>query len=110
MDSTLPPQIQNLTPKPAYAVIQPALPKTVTVCWQDPKSICRQSPHESEHFGGYTVSESGTARASVASGVTQNMNNGWIPWEGKIPSLLVQFDYEAHQREIIPELGTPNKS
>ncbi|MBI2314783.1 hypothetical protein HYU93_01860 [Candidatus Daviesbacteria bacterium] len=98
----LPPQIQNIPPKPAYAVIQPALPNNVTFCWQDPKSICRQSPHESEHFGGYSVS--GTAPVSLASGTTQNMTREWIPWEGKIPSLLVQFDYKGHLLEIKPEL------
>jgi len=108
MIADLPPQIQNLPPKPAYAVIEQYVPNRLVECVSNPESISRQTPIESEHFGGYPVAESGTARASLASGTTQNMTNGWVPWEGKIPSLLVQYDHKAHLWEMKPEIRQNN--
>lgn len=104
MVTDLPPQIQNIPNKPAYAVIEQYVPNRPVECNSNPESISRQSPPDSEHFGGYPVNEGGTARASSASGITQNMTNGWVPWEGKIPSLLVQYGHKAHFWEIKPEI------
>ena len=101
MVTDLPPQIQNLPPKPVSAIIEQYVPNRSVECIPEPS---KQTLPDPEHFGGYPVSESGTARASLASGATQNMTSGWMPWEGKIPLLLVQFDYKGHLLEIRPEL------
>lgn len=110
MLTDLPPQIQNIPPKPAYAVIEQYIPNRSVECGSNPVPISRQAPPDLEHFGGYPVNEGGTARASLASGTTQTMTNGWVPWEGKIPSVIIQLDYLSHLLEIKPELRTTSQN
>lgn len=93
----LPPQIQNIPPKPAYAVIEQYVPNRLVECASNPQPLSRQTPPESEHFGGY-ITASGTL-ASGASGARQSEIIEFIPWKGKIPSTeivkLVE-DYKDH--------------
>lgn len=106
----LPPQIQNIPPKPVYAVIKQRDPNLLAECVINPEPVSRQLPPESEHFGGYSVTISGTTPASLASGTTQIMTNEWIPWEGKIPSVIIQLDYLSYLLEIKPELRTTSQN
>ncbi len=103
MVTDLPPQTQNIPPKSVYAVIEQYVPNHSVEHASNQEPISKQTLPNPKHFGGY-LTTSGTAQVSQASGVAQNITFGWIPWEGKIPSLLVQFDYESHTLEIKPEL------
>lgn len=102
MIDVLPPQVTNTPPKPAYAVIEQYVPNRSVECGINPQPISRQSQSDSEHFGGY-ITSSGTL-ASGASGTRQVEVMEFIPWEGPIPSVLIQFNYQAHLLEIKPEL------
>lgn len=98
----LPYQIQNIPPRPIYAVIEQYVPNRLVECASNPEPISRQSSPDSEHFGGY-ITASGTL-ASGASGARQVEIMEFIPWEGKIPSVIIQLDYLSHLLEIKPEL------
>lgn len=103
----LPYQIQNIPSKPVYAVIEQRVPNRAVEC--NPTPLSKQRLPDPEHFGGY-ITTSGTAQASLASETTQKMTNGWIPWEGKIPSVIIQLDYLSYLLEIKPELRTTSQN
>lgn len=107
MLTDLPPQIQSIPPKPVSAVIEQYVPNNSVECASKQEPNSKQTHPDPKHFGGY-ITTSGTAQISLASGTTQKMTNGWVPWEGKIPSLLVQYNHKAHLREMKPEIRQNN--
>lgn len=102
-------QIQNTPPEPAYAVIEQYTPSHLVECVSNLESVCRRAPAESEHFGGYITTISGT-QASGVSGARQVEIMEFIPWEGKIPSVIIQLDYLSYLLEIKPELRITNQN
>lgn len=95
----LPPQLQSISTGPTYAVIE------AYQLIQLPESKPKQTPQNSDHFGGY-VTFSGTTASGVSGSIVQGYIPEFTPWDSPIPSVIIQLNFEARLLELAAELRT----